>query len=168
MTGSQTPVRYDYPTGSRRWAPTAAPNHTGVGRWWQVIQEFREFINRGSMVELAVAFVLGVAFQAVISTITGRVLTPLVAMVFGEPSFDTLLTFGEVDPETGTPVGSVGAVLTSLLNFLFVALALFFVVKAYNRTKRDVPAEPEPTSDPPEIELLREIRDALTGDGERG
>jgi len=133
-----------------------------------VIAEFKEFIARGNMVELAVAFVLGVAFQSVISAITGRVLTPLIAMAFGEPNFDALLTFGQIDPETGVPAGSVGAVLTALVNFLLVAIALFLVVKGYNRLKRrqetaeeEVPAEPEP--DPEDVVLLREIRDALRG-----
>ena len=120
------------------------------------------------MVELAVAFVLGVAFQSVISAITGRVLTPLIAMAFGEPNFDALLTFGQIDPETGVPAGSVGAVLTALVNFLLVAIALFLVVKGYNRLKRreeaveeEARAEPEP--DPEDVVLLREIRDALRG-----
>jgi len=130
-----------------------------------VIAEFKEFIARGNMVELAVAFVLGVAFQSVIDTITGRVLTPLIAWVFGEPNFDSLLTFGAVDPETGVPIGSVGAVLTALLNFLLVALALFFVVKAYNRLQRrqeEGAAEPESEPESQDVLLLREIRDALT------
>ena len=130
-----------------------------------MIAEFKEFIARGNMVELAVAFVMGVAFQSVISAITERVLTPLIAMLFGEPDFDSLLTFGAVDPETGIPAGSVGAVLTALLNFLLVALALFLVVKAYNRLQRsqaEIAADPEPELDPEDVVLLREIRDALT------
>ncbi len=128
-----------------------------------MIAEFKEFIARGNMVELAVAFVLGVAFQSVISTITERVLTPLIAWVFGEPNFDSLLTFGAVDAETGMRVGSVGAVLTALINFLLVALALFLVVKAYNRLQRlRAAAEPEPEEDAEDVRLLREIRDALT------
>ena len=126
-----------------------------------MVQEFKEFISRGNMVELAVAFVLGVAFQSVISTITDRVLTPLIGLLFGEPDFDTLLTFGAVDPETGMQVGSVGAVLTALVNFLLVGLALFLVVKAYNRMQRATPAEPEPEAEPDDVVLLREIRDAL-------
>lgn len=130
-----------------------------------MIAEFKEFISRGNMVELAVAFVLGVAFQSVISTITGRVLTPLIAWVFGEPNFDTLLTFGAVDPETGVPAGSVGAVLTALLNFLLVAVALFLVVKAYNRLQRREAETPEPEAEPEDVVLLREIRDALAGSG---
>jgi len=134
-----------------------------------VIAEFKEFISRGNMVDLAVAFVLGVAFQSVISTLTGRVLTPLIAMLFGEPNFDTLLTFGAIDPETGIPAGSVGAVLTALLNFVLVALALFLVVKAYNRLQRararEAAAAPEPEADPEDLVVLREIRDALTARG---
>ncbi len=132
-----------------------------------MIQEFREFINRGNMVELAVAFVLGVAFQSVVSAITERVLSPLIGLVFGEPNFDGLLTFGSVDPETGIPAGSVGAVLTALINFLLVALALFAIVKAYNRMQRKAEAEAaeeEPSADPEDVVLLREIRDALTAD----
>ncbi|TVP67052.1 MAG: large conductance mechanosensitive channel protein MscL [Nitriliruptor sp.] len=128
-----------------------------------MIAEFKEFIARGNMVELAVAFVMGVAFQSVISTITERVLTPLIAWVFGEPNFDSLLTFGAVDAETGMRVGSVGAVLTALINFLLVALALFLVVKAYNRLQRlRAATEPEPEEDAEDVRLLREIRDALT------
>lgn len=126
-----------------------------------MLTEFKEFINRGSFVELAVGFVMGVAFQAVVSTLTERVITPAIATLFGEPNFDRLLTFGAIDPETGMPVGSVGAVLTALLNFLLVAFALFLVVKGYNRLKRDEPEEPEPEADPEDVVLLREIRDAL-------
>ena len=132
-----------------------------------MIAEFKEFIAHGNMVELAVAFVLGISFQSVVSTITGRVLTPLIAWVFGEPNFDTLLTFGAVDPETGIPAGSLGAVLTALINFLLVAVVLFLLIKAYNRLQRSQeaeaaaePAVPEP--DPEDVVLLREIRDALT------
>lgn len=130
-----------------------------------MIAEFKEFITRGNLVELAVAFVLGVAFQSVVSAITGRVLTPLIAWLFGEPNFDTLLTFGAVDPETGIPAGSLGAVLTALVNFLLVAIALFVIVKAYNRLQRQLEAaaaDPEPEPDPQDVVLLREIRDALT------
>ncbi len=134
-----------------------------------MITEFKEFIARGNMVDLAVAFVLGVAFQSVIAAITGRVLTPLIAWVFGEPNFDTLLTFGAVDPETGVPVGSVGAVLTALINFLLVAIALFLVVKGYNRLRRQEEAEPEPEPEAvaEDVLLLREIRDALAGRDDR-
>ncbi len=128
-----------------------------------MLTEFREFISRGSFIELAVAFVMGIAFQGVISVLTDRVITPAIATVFGQPDLDALLTFGAIDPETGMPVGSVGALLTALLNFLLVAVALFLVVKAYNRMQRRRPEEPEPEADPEDVVLLREIRDALRG-----
>jgi large conductance mechanosensitive channel len=135
-----------------------------------VIAEFREFINRGNTVEMAVAFVLGLSFRGVIAAITDRVFTPLVAMAFGEPNFDALLTFGDVDPETGVPAGSVGAVLTSLVDFLLVAFVLFFVVKGYNRMqhKAEEVEEAEPGPDPDEVVLLREIRDQLRSESTGG
>lgn len=117
--------------------------------------EFREFINRGSFIDLAVGFVMGVAVTGVVNALVGRVVMPLIGLLFGEPNFDNVLTFGEtVD---GVPVGSVGAVITALVTFVFVALALFFIVKGYNRMQRDEPAQPEPNAEPEDVILLREI-----------
>jgi large conductance mechanosensitive channel len=140
-----------------------------------VIQEFKEFINRGSVVDLAVAFVMGLAFKPIIDAIVGRVLMPIIGMLVGQPNFDALGTFaceaagsGAIDPAAGILVGdrlcagSIGAVITALVNFLLIALALFFVVKAYNRMQRATPEEPEPEAEPEDVTLLREIRDALT------
>lgn len=135
-----------------------------------MLQEFREFINRGNVVDLAVAFVLGVAFKPIIDALVDRVLMPVVGLVVGQPNFDTVGTFAcdpALDPATNIVTadtvcaGSIGAVLTATISFLLVALALFFVVKAYNRTQRAEPAEPEPEADPDEVVLLREIRDQL-------
>lgn len=123
--------------------------------------EFREFINRGNVIDLAVAVVMGAAFAPVINAIVESILMPLVGLVFGEPNFDAIGRFG-CDGETCA--GSVGAAITAVVNFLFVALALFFVVKAHNRMARRSPEQdgaPEPDADPDEVVLLREIRDAL-------
>jgi len=137
-----------------------------------MINEFKEFINRGNVIELAVAFVLGVAFKPVIDSIVERVLMPLIGMAVGQPNFDTLGTFAcdpGMDPTMGiiagatVCAGSIGAVLTAIVNFLLVALALFFVVKAYNRMKgkQEEAEEAAPEPDPEDVVLLREIRDAL-------
>lgn len=129
-----------------------------------MIAEFREFINRGNFIDLAVGFVMGVAVSGVVSAFVERVVMPLVGLLFGEPNFDNIGTFGgEVD---GVPVGSVGAVITALVNLLFVALALFLIVKGYNHMQRKRRAEEDDTSDddvpdPEDIALLREIRDEL-------
>jgi large conductance mechanosensitive channel len=118
-----------------------------------VIAEFKEFINRGNFVDLAVGFVMGLAVAGVVTTLVERLIMPLIALLVGEPNFDAIGTFGED--------GSIGAVITALVNFLLVALALFLIVKAYNRMQRKQPDEPEPEADPEEVVLLREIRDAL-------
>jgi large conductance mechanosensitive channel len=126
-----------------------------------VITEFKEFINRGNFIDLAVGFVMGVAVTGVVNTLVERMLMPLIAMIFGQPDFDAIGTFGSVDPETGMQTGSVGAVLTAVVNFLLIAFALFLIVKAYNRMQRTRADEPEPDADPEDVVLLREIRDAL-------
>lgn len=134
-----------------------------------MIQEFREFINRGNVIDLAVAVVLGAAFAPVVSSIVDRVLMPLIGMLVGQPNFDTLGTFAcgaGGDPATLIDgcAGSVGAVLTAVVNFLLVGVALFLVVRGYNRLQRQGPAEePEPEAEPKDVMLLREIRDALQG-----
>ena len=126
-----------------------------------MIEEFREFINRGNFIDLAVGFVMGLATTEVVQAIVNRVLMPLVGLVLGDANFDTMLTFGEAVGEDGVPVGSVGAVITALVNFLAIALVLFFVVRSYNRMQRRRPEQPEPQADPDDVVLLREIRDML-------
>jgi large conductance mechanosensitive channel len=118
-----------------------------------VIAEFREFINRGNFIDIAVGFVMGAAVAGVVTALVERLIMPLIALVFGQPDFDAIGTFGAE--------GSVGAVITAIVNFLFIAVALFMIVKVYNRMQRKDPDEAEPEADPEDVVLLREIRDAL-------
>jgi large conductance mechanosensitive channel len=123
--------------------------------------EFKEFINRGNVVDLAVAVVLGAAFAPVITAIVDSLLMPVIGMVVGQPNFDQV---GRFACDADGCAGSVGIVLTAVVNFLLVALALFGVVKAYNRVARQSPEQgsaPEPNADPDDVVLLREIRDLL-------
>ena len=128
-----------------------------------MIQEFKEFINKGNLVEIAVAFVMGVAFADVVAALTNRIVSPLIGLIFNLESLAGVWTFGELDPETGQPVGSVGAFIEALINFLIVAFVMFLVVRAYNRMKArmEEPVEEAPAEDPEDIKLLREIRDNL-------
>ena len=144
-----------------------------------MVQEFKDFINKGNVVDLAVAFVLGVAFKPIIDAVVERVLMPIIGLIVGQPNFDTLGTFACEAVPAGGPTegllivgseqcaGSIGAVITAIVSFLLVALALFFVVKAYNRMQaaEEEAAEPEPEADPEDIVLLREIRDSLADNG---
>jgi large conductance mechanosensitive channel len=128
-----------------------------------MVKEFREFITRGNLVDIAVAFVLGAAFGAVVTAFTTRVVSPLIGMVFDLSGLQDVWTFGPLDPETGVATGSVGAFIEALLNFVIVALVMFFVVKAYDAAKARGETEEEaaPSPDPEDVVLLREIRDAL-------
>lgn len=117
-----------------------------------LLGEFKDFVNRGNLVELAVAFVLAAAFGLVVSSIVESIVMPVIAAVFGQPAFDTL-SFG-----LGEATIFYGVAITAIVNFLIIALFCFFVVKAYNATRKP---EIEEDSGPTEIELLTEIRDAL-------
>lgn len=113
-----------------------------------MLKEFRDFINRGNLIDLAVAFVLGVAFAGVVTSLTEGIVTPLIGRIFQVDNLQTYVVAGDIE---------IGRFLAAILNFVVVAFVMFLVVKAYNRMKK--PAE-APT-DAAEVVLLREIRDAL-------
>ena len=118
-----------------------------------MIKEFREFISRGNLVTIAVAFILGVAFSAVVTTFTDVVLGFVSYIFGGDVSFDGLGV-----RRGGTIVIPYGAFLTALVNFVIVAFILFLVVKAYQRVQKDEEVAPEPGE---EVQLLTQIRDEL-------
>lgn len=120
--------------------------------------EFKAFAIRGNLIELAVAFVMGVAFTAVVTSFVNDVLMQLVAAVFGQPDFSGL-SFTLNDSEI-----RYGAFLTALLVLLQVALALFFLLKGIEKLRRDEETEDAPVEPLEDILLLREIRDALVRD----
>lgn len=105
-----------------------------------MLKEFRQFILRGNVVDLAVAVVIGVAFAAVVTAFVADIITPLIAAIFGKPSFDGL---------TFTINGShflYGAFIDALLSFVTIAAAIFFfVVKPLNvlAARRAAGAPPE-------------------------
>jgi large conductance mechanosensitive channel len=123
-----------------------------------VVQEFRDFILRGNLIEMAVAFVMGIAFAALTASFVDDLVMPIIAAIFGEADFSDL-TFTINDA-----VFYYGSFLTALVVFLTTALALFlFVVKPYNAYQARSPAGTEEDETAPEedIQLLTEIRDAL-------
>jgi large conductance mechanosensitive channel len=121
-----------------------------------LIAEFKAFVNRGNLIDLAIAVVLATAFTPVVASIVDGVLMQIIAAIFGQPNFDSIvISLGDTDL-------FVGRVITAIVNFLVVALVCFLIVKAYNRMK----AETEETAaGPTEIDLLTEIRDELRSRG---
>lgn len=124
---------------------------------------FRNFILRGNLIELAVAFIIAGAFAAVVTTFTGVVLSAITRFSGGPPNFNQVEWFKE-DGVAGTGV-LVGPFFTALIAFLILAAVIYFlVVLPYTTAKeRLFPTEPEGT--PADIALLTEIRDALQSKG---
>jgi large conductance mechanosensitive channel len=116
-----------------------------------LIREYKDFINKGDVVLVAVGLVMALYFKTIIDKILEGVITPIIAAIFGEPDYT------QIGFDLGDARISIGLVLGAIIDFLAVALILFFVVKAYNNWKR----QPEDEAAPTEVELLTEIRDAL-------
>jgi large conductance mechanosensitive channel len=120
-----------------------------------MIKEFKDFITRGNVLDLAVAIVVGVAFTNVINAFAKGILMQLIAAIFGTVDFEAL-SF----KINGTPI-LYGAFLTVLINFVIVAFAMFVVVKGINTMQNLRSREELEEAEITEVELLTEIRDAL-------
>ncbi|MEO7369300.1 MAG: MscL family protein [Ilumatobacteraceae bacterium] len=121
-------------------------------------KEFKDFIATGNMIELAVAFILGLAVKAVIDAFMAGVANPLIGAIVGKPNLDNFLTFTVRKGTANQSTISFGVVLTQLISLIIVGLVLFMFVKAYNKMRKPVEAAPP---GPNEIDLLTQIRDEL-------
>jgi large conductance mechanosensitive channel len=121
-----------------------------------VIGEFKDFVLRGNIVELAVAFVMGVAFAAVVNSLVENLVLPVVAMIAGEPTFESL-TFTVNDA-----VFRYGAFLTDAVQFLAIAAAVFFfVVKPVGAMMRRLDRTPVEEGMPDDERRHQELLTAL-------
>lgn len=135
-----------------------------------MIKEFREFIERGNVIELAVAFVMGVAFNAIIKSFVDDVIMPVVGLVTGGIDLANrfvvlgagkFATLAEAE-EAGVATLNYGKFINSIIEFLIIAFVLFMIVRTYNRMKKKEEEAPAAPAEPPRQEtLLEEIRDAL-------
>ena len=117
-----------------------------------MIEEFKDFINKGDVVTIAVGLILALYFQKIVEALLNGVINPIIAAIFGESNF-TNIGF-----DIGDAFISIGLVIDAVISFVVVAFILFLMIKAYNSWKAD---EPESESGPSEIDLLTEIRDSL-------
>lgn len=136
----------------------------------KIAQEFREFISRGNVVDLAVGVIIGAAFGKIVNSLVADVIMPPIGALLKGVNFSTLfvsLDGGHYETlakakEAGAPVIGYGMFLNTVIEFLIIAACVFALVKAVNKLKR---AEEKPPAAPPapsrtEV-LLEEIRDAL-------
>ena len=116
-----------------------------------MIQEFKDFINNGNIVDAAVGLIMALAFVPVVTAFVDGILMQIVAAIFGKPDFSGL-TLGIGDAEL-----QWGLVVTEFISFLGIAAAVFMVVKGYNAMR----AKDGAVDGPSEVDLLTEIRDNL-------
>jgi len=118
--------------------------------------EFRQFISRGNVMDLAIGVIIGAAFKAIIDSLTADILMPLIGILFKTD------TFASLSVTVGSAKITYGSFLQAVLNFLLMALVLFLLVKAMNRFHRKAAAAPPAPPAPGREEvLLTEIRDLL-------
>tara|TARA_B100000497_G_C7667947_1_gene402845 strand:- start:1351 stop:1743 length:393 start_codon:yes stop_codon:yes gene_type:complete len=128
-----------------------------------MLKEFKEFALKGSLVDIAVGFVMGAAFKEVVSSFTGGIISPLIGLIFNADfkSLKYVLSEGIVG-ENGVIEGASailwGQFVTHVIDFLIVAFVMFVIVKTINSFKRK---EEVAAAGPSDIDLLSEIRDLL-------
>jgi len=126
------------------------------------LAEFKKFAMRGNVIDMAVGIVIGGAFTAIVTSIVGNIITPIIGYLQGGVDFKDRtwqLPAPKLTPEMNPPVIGYGAVIQALINFLIVAFVLFLVIRVINRLKG--PEDAPPAAVPEDLKLLREIRDLL-------
>ena len=120
--------------------------------------EFRQFIAKGNVIDLAVAVILGAAFTAIVTSLTNDIIMPLIGVILGGVDFATLSI------QVGEATVAYGLFIQAIINFILIALVLFFMIHSINKMQArskaaEAPAPPPGPSD--EVKLLTDIRDLL-------
>ena len=126
--------------------------------------EFKEFISRGSVIDLAVGVIIGSAFTAIVTSLVNDIVMPVIGLILGGIDFKSL-KFVIAKASGATPEAAIhyGMFIQSVLNFVLIALVIFSIIKAINSLKRTKQQESAEETPAPEenVVLLREIRDLL-------
>ena len=142
-----------------------------------MIKEFRDFIAKGNVMDLAVGIIIGAAFTAIVNSLVGDIINPIIGLIVGGVDFSNLywVMSGTVAEgaglqtarDSGAAVFAYGAFLTAVIEFLIVAWVVFLLVKFVNRIKDSAVRKGEPVPSAPhgptQEELLAQIRDLLAG-----
>ena len=136
-----------------------------------MIKEFKDFIAKGNVMDLAVGIIIGAAFTAIVSSLVGDLINPIIGLILGGVDFTNMYVVlkGTVPDgaslaaarEAGAAVFAYGAFITAVINFLIIGWVVFMLVKTMNRLMpKKVVLAPSPVG-PTELEVLLQIRDAL-------
>ena len=134
-----------------------------------MIKEFKDFIAKGNVMDMAVGIIIGAAFTAIVGSLVADLINPIISLFMGGTDFSgmyALLGEGEYGSiteaeEAGAAVFAYGRFIMAIINFLVIAFVVFMMVRQVNKMKKkeeEAPAEP---AGPTQVELLMEIRDAL-------
>ncbi|EIE51171.1 mechanosensitive ion channel protein MscL [Salipiger aestuarii] len=138
-----------------------------------MIQEFKDFIAKGNVMDMAVGIIIGAAFTAIVQSLVTDMINPIVGLFTGGIDFTNLYwlygdaTYSSLESarEAGATVFAYGSFITAIINFLIIAFVVFMLVKLVNRVKSaaEKPDEvaPEVNTGPSQLDILIEIRDAL-------
>ncbi len=124
----------------------------------KIVKEFKEFISKGNVVDMAIGVIIGTAFGKIVSSLVSDVVMPLIGIILGG------LDFTNITLKVGDSVIYFGVFIQNVVDFLIIAVCVFFFVKLINMLKNHKKKEEETTevaAKDPEIELLEEIRDLL-------
>jgi large conductance mechanosensitive channel len=120
-----------------------------------MIKEFKEFISKGNVMDLAVGIIIGAAFTAIVGSLVADLINPLIGIFMGG------IDFSGMSFKVGEATFTYGKFITAIINFLIVAFVVFMLVKAMNKIMPKPAPAPEAPKGPTQEELLTQIRDAL-------
>lgn len=141
-----------------------------------MLNEFKNFIAKGNVMDMAVGIIIGAAFTAIVSSLVADLVNPFISLFTGGIDFsgwfyvlngETYASLAAAT-EAGAPVFAIGNFIMAIINFLIIAFVVFMLVKTVNRVKdaaeEEKTPEPEAPAGPTELEVLLEIRDSLKKD----
>ena len=130
-----------------------------------MLKEFKDFIAKGNVMDLAVGIIIGAAFTAIVNSLVGDLINPIIGLILGGINFsDMFIDLSGTHPATmaaakdaGAAVFAYGAFITAIINFLIIAFVVFMLVKTVNRMMPKAPAAPAAPAGPSELDVLKEI-----------
>ena len=136
-----------------------------------MLNEFKEFIAKGNVMDMAVGIIIGAAFTAIVTSLVGDLINPIIGLFLGGVDFTNqyLVLSGDVPAgasleaarETGAAVFAYGAFIMAIINFLIIAFVVFMLVRYVNKIKAQEEEAPAEDPGPSELDILKEIRDSL-------
>ena len=134
-----------------------------------MIQEFKDFIAKGNVMDMAVGIIIGAAFTAIVGSLVADLINPIISLFMGGVDFSGMFAvlgdgeYGNITAaeEAGAAVFAYGRFIMAIINFLIIAFVVFLLVKAVNKTKKEEEPAPEEPKGPTQEELLADILAAL-------